>query len=81
MNANIKSPLNDVKAYMSNVGQAARDASRAIGRASTAQKNQALIAIADRIGEQAELLKKANALDLAAGKEKVSTQHCSIDLN
>jgi glutamate-5-semialdehyde dehydrogenase len=55
---------------MSNVGQAARDASRAIGRASTAQKNQALIAIADRIGEQAELLKKANALDLAAGKEK-----------
>ena len=66
---------------MSNVGQAARDASRAIGRASTAQKNKALIEIADRIGEQAELLKKANALDLAAGKEKVSTQHCSIDLN
>ena len=55
---------------MSNVGQAARDASRAIGRASTAQKNQALIAIADRIGEQAESLKKTNTLDLAAGKEK-----------
>jgi glutamate-5-semialdehyde dehydrogenase len=52
------------------VGQAARDASRAIGRASTAQKNQALIAIADRIGEQAESLKKTNTLDLAAGKEK-----------
>ncbi len=46
------------------------EASRAIGRASTAQKNQALIAIADRIGEQAEGLKKTNALDLAAGKEK-----------
>jgi glutamate-5-semialdehyde dehydrogenase len=55
---------------MSNVGRAARDASRAIGRASTAQKNQALIAIADRIGEQAESLKKTNTLDLAAGKEK-----------
>ncbi len=55
---------------MSNVGQAAREASRAIGRASTAQKNQALIAIADRISEQADVLKEANALDLAAGKEK-----------
>jgi len=55
---------------MSNVGQAGRDASRAIGRASTAQKNHALIAIADRICEQSETLKKANALDLAAGKEK-----------
>ena len=55
---------------MSNVGQAARDASRAIGRASTAQKNQALIAIADRICEQSGVLKEANALDLASGKEK-----------
>ena len=55
---------------MSNVGQAAREASRAIGRASTAQKDQALNAIADRIGEQSENLKEANKLDLAAGKEK-----------
>ena len=55
---------------MSDVGSAARQASRAIGRASTAQKNQALVAIADRIIEQADVLKKANALDLVAGKEK-----------
>jgi len=55
---------------MLNVGQAARDASRAIGRASTAQKDQALTAIADRISEQYGVLKEANALDLAAGKEK-----------
>jgi len=55
---------------MSNVGQAAREASRAIGRASTAQKNQALNAIADRIGEQSDSLKQSNMLDLAAGKEK-----------
>ena len=55
---------------MSNVGQAARDASSAIGRASTAQKDQALIAIANRISEQSGVLKEANALDLAAGKEK-----------
>ncbi len=55
---------------MSNLGQAARDASRAIGRASTAQKNHALIAIADRICEQSETLKSSNVLDLSAGKEK-----------
>ncbi len=74
MNANIKSPVQssrqDISRYMSNVGSAARKASRAIGRASTAQKNQALVAIADRIVEQADVLKKANALDLIAGKEK-----------
>lgn len=74
MNANIKSAIPssvlDIKDYMSSVGIAARGASRAIGRASTAQKNQALMAIAERIGEQAEVLKKANVLDLAAGKEK-----------
>lgn len=55
---------------MANVGQAARDASRAIGRASTAQKDQALVAIADRIVEQAAVLKAANGLDLEAGKQK-----------
>jgi len=70
MNANIDSPILDITHYMSNVGAAARNASRAIGRASTAQKNQALIAIADRISEQSGVLKEANALDLAAGKEK-----------
>ncbi len=69
MNANIESPILDITHYMSDVGHAARDASRAIGRASTAQKNQALSAIADRITEQTDALKKANALDLAAGKE------------
>ena len=74
MNANIKSSIQsseqDIGRYMSDVGSAARNASRAIGRASTAQKNQALVAIADRIVEQAEVLKKANVLDLVAGKEK-----------
>ena len=70
MNANIESPILDITHYMSDVGHAARDASRAIGRASTAQKNQALSAIADRITEQADVLKKANVLDLTSGKEK-----------
>jgi glutamate-5-semialdehyde dehydrogenase len=70
MSANIESAIEDVKNYMADVGNAARSASRDIGRASTAQKNQALIAIADSIGEQSETLKEANKLDLAAGKEK-----------
>ena len=45
MNANIKSPtpssIQDISRYMSNVGHAARDASREVGRASTGQKNSA----------------------------------------
>ena len=70
MNANIKSAVDDVEQYMSDVGYAARAASRAIGKASTGQKNQALDAIAAQIQAQAEVLKKANALDMQAGKEK-----------
>ena len=70
MNANIKSATDDIQGYMSDVGHAAREASRAIGKALTGQKNQALEAIADQIMAQSDVLKKANALDLVAGKEK-----------
>ncbi|PCJ83793.1 MAG: glutamate-5-semialdehyde dehydrogenase [Thiotrichaceae bacterium] len=70
MNANLEPLISDIANYMAGVGQAARDASREIGRATTGQKNQALTAIAQRIIEQSEVLKKANAMDLAAGKEK-----------
>jgi len=70
MNANLEPLISDIANYMVGVGQAARNASREIGRATSAQKNQALTAIAQRIVEQAEALKKANAIDLATGKEK-----------
>ena len=70
MNANLEPLINDIAHYMSEVGHAARNASREIGRATTGQKNQALTVIAKRIIEQADVLKKANAIDLAAGKEK-----------
>ncbi|MFV2003862.1 MAG: glutamate-5-semialdehyde dehydrogenase [Gammaproteobacteria bacterium] len=66
----MKAPVDDISQYMSDVGHAARNASRAVGRASTSQKNNALLAMADRINEQTAELKKANALDLAAGREK-----------
>jgi glutamate-5-semialdehyde dehydrogenase len=70
MNANIETLISDVSSYMSSVGHAAREASRAIGKAATSQKNQALEAIAEQISAQTASLKKANKLDLAAGAEK-----------
>ena len=57
-----------VNDYMQGLGQAARQASRAMARAGTSAKNAALLAIADAlIARQAELLAE-NAKDLAAGK-------------
>lgn len=70
MSATIQSILHDIPAYMANVGDAARKASRAIGRATTGQKNTALSAIAARIIDKSAELKKANALDLDAGRMK-----------
>lgn len=70
MSAQTLSTINDISAYITGVGLAARDASRIIGRATTAQKNNALLAIADRIIEQSVTLKKANALDIEAGRKK-----------
>lgn len=53
---------------MQQVGQAARAASRAMARASTAQKNAALLHMAQAIGVQRNLLKQANAEDVAAAQ-------------
>ncbi|MGB0965973.1 MAG: glutamate-5-semialdehyde dehydrogenase [Litorivicinus sp.] len=55
--------------YMSELGQAARSASRAMGRASTAQKNQALYHLADALEANADQLLAANEQDLQAGRE------------
>lgn len=60
----------EIEAYMQTVGQQARAASRALSRASTQDKNQALLAIASHIRANAETLKTQNALDLAAGEQK-----------
>ena len=48
----------------------AREAARAIARASAGQKNAALHAMADRIDGARALLKAANAEDLAAGEAR-----------
>jgi glutamate-5-semialdehyde dehydrogenase len=54
----------DVKDYMLTVGKQAREASRAIARADTNQKNRALLAIAAAIRRDAPKLLAANARDM-----------------
>jgi glutamate-5-semialdehyde dehydrogenase len=70
LNAKAESLQVDIKDYMLQLGQQARDAAREIGRAETELKNRALHAIADSIDAAAESLKQANRLDLEAGREK-----------
>ncbi|MFY9179606.1 MAG: glutamate-5-semialdehyde dehydrogenase [Venatoribacter sp.] len=59
----------DVNQYMTQLGQAARLASRATARASTQAKNNALLAIARIISEQREAIKAANQLDMQRGQQ------------
>ena len=54
--------------YMTRLGQAAREASRVIARASTAQKNRALNAAADALDADRDALAAANQRDLDAGR-------------
>lgn len=60
----------DVQAYMIQVGEQARLASRAMARADSGAKNKALHAIADAVDAAADALKAENAKDLSAGKAK-----------
>ena len=55
----------DVKTYMQQIGRAAREASRAMARASTAAKNTALLAMAQAVRERRAELLAANAADVA----------------
>ncbi|PAV48134.1 glutamate-5-semialdehyde dehydrogenase [Pseudomonas sp. HAR-UPW-AIA-41] len=54
--------------YMTRLGQAAREASRVLARASTAQKNRALQAAAGALDAARPELVAANELDLAAAR-------------
>ena len=58
----------DVKAYMTQVGQQARAASRAMAKANTGVKNAALLAIADAIEASRQALAEANQIDLDNGR-------------
>lgn len=56
----------DIKRYMQLVGEQARAASRLVASADTRTKNRALLAIADAILRDKEILLAANAKDMAA---------------
>lgn len=58
----------DVKAYMTQMGQQARAASREMAKANTGVKNAALMAIADAIEAQRSALIEANQIDLEKGR-------------
>jgi glutamate-5-semialdehyde dehydrogenase len=62
--------ITDIHAYMDQTGAAARAAARALARASTEQKNQALLAIAEALDQAREPLARANRIDLDAGAAK-----------
>lgn len=59
-----------MKTYMLGIGEKARAASRLIGRAETASKNQALTAIADALESDTQEIIIENARDLEAGRAK-----------
>lgn len=58
----------DIKQYMKEVGLRARKASRAMAKADTAAKNQALLFIAAAIRREADTLRAANKRDLEAAR-------------
>ncbi|WP_111497347.1 MULTISPECIES: glutamate-5-semialdehyde dehydrogenase [Marinobacter] len=58
----------DISAYMADVGQQARAAATAIARSSTADRNAALLAMAEALDASREALAEANRKDLEAGR-------------
>jgi glutamate-5-semialdehyde dehydrogenase len=62
--------IQDIQAYMTDLGRRARAASRLLARASTAAKNGALLAIAERLDTERAVITEANRRDLEAGAAK-----------
>lgn len=60
----------DIKKYMLELGQLGKASAGLMARATTAQKNKALHAIAENIQKHRSVLTKANAEDLKTAKEK-----------
>ncbi|MDB5975652.1 MAG: glutamate-5-semialdehyde dehydrogenase [Nevskia sp.] len=59
----------EVAAYMRNVGERARVASRAVAKASAGEKNAALFELARIIEDEASTILEANARDMRAARE------------
>lgn len=60
----------NIPEYMQGLGAAAREASRELAGSTTAQRNKALLAMADAIDASVERLQMANRKDLEAGEAK-----------
>lgn len=60
----------NIAKHIKTLGKNARKASRILVTAKTSQKNQALLAMAEEIENQADTLKAENAKDLENGKQK-----------
>ena len=59
---------NTIQQMMQDIGRRAREASRAMARASSEQKNQALLHIAKLVRERSDEIQRVNALDVARAK-------------
>ena len=59
---------NTIQHIMQDIGRRARQASRAMARASSEQKNQALLHIAKLVRDRSEEIQRVNALDVARAK-------------
>ena len=66
----IENPMADIQAYMTQLGVQARAAAQDMNKATTAQKNAALLAMAAAIDASRPALMAANGKDLDAGREK-----------
>ncbi len=60
--------MKSIQHMMQDIGQRARQASRAMARASSEQKNQALLHIAKLVRERTEEIQQVNGLDVARAK-------------
>ncbi|MBX9609293.1 MAG: glutamate-5-semialdehyde dehydrogenase [Gammaproteobacteria bacterium] len=73
----------DVVAYVEGVARAAREASRLLARATSAQKNAALLAIAARLRAEADAILAANRADVeaatAAGLDAALIERLSLN--
>ncbi len=63
-------PIDDIDAYLRDLGERARAASRVLAAADTGAKNRALEAIADDLDAHRDALAEANRKDLEAGRTK-----------
>ncbi len=66
----VKTEVTDPVAHINELGERARESAKVLSIAATDSKNKALLAMADAIDAQKDVLIAANKLDMAAAKER-----------